>query len=195
MEIYNFPQYSDEWWAIREKRMTASHATAVGNCGKGLITYIRDLMRGGYSKTEEDRYSNKHLERGLELEDSAGMVYSFENNIEIKKVGFVVYSDYVGCSPDLFAGDDGLCEIKCHDDKEHFNLLLGDDFQSNYLWQVYMQMLICEKKWTDLVSYNPNFTQYLIVRRILPDQKKFDQLLKGFKMGEEMIRAIERRME
>ena len=52
-------------------------------------------------------------------------------------------------------------------------------------------MLICEKEWCDLISYNPNFTKYLVVHRLFPDQEKFDKLRKGFALGEKMIKEIE----
>ncbi len=83
MKIYNFPQYSDEWWKIRERRMGASHAQAIGNCGKGLKTYIEAMLCECYSKKPKEIYTNKHLERGLDLEDSAGMAYSFDKNIPV----------------------------------------------------------------------------------------------------------------
>lgn len=194
MKVYNFPQYSDEWWAIKSKKMGASHATAIGNHGKGLKTYIESIMCEFFSKKPKEVYTNKHLERGLDLEDSAGMTYSFDLKIPVRKIGFVLYNDYVGCSPDLLAGEDGLAEIKCHDDKDHFALIVGGEFKSDYRWQAQMQMLICNKKWCDLVAYNPNFDKYLVVKRQEPDQEKFDKLLKGFAMGERMIRDIENKM-
>jgi len=187
-------QYSPEWFQIKEKKMGASHAQAIGNYGKGLKTYIESMMCEYYSKKPKEIYTNKHLERGLDLEDSAGMTYSFDKNISVKKVGFVLYNNYVGCSPDLLADEDGLAEIKCPDDKTHFPLILGGEFESNYIWQAQMQMLICEKKWCDLVAYNPNYTQYLVVKRLEPDQEMFDKLLKGFALGEKMIREIEQKM-
>jgi hypothetical protein len=47
-------QGSPEWFKIRKGKMTASHATAIGNAGKGLQTYVRNIIkdeyryRGGY---------------------------------------------------------------------------------------------------------------------------------------------------
>lgn len=195
MKIYNFPQYSDEWWEIRKKKMTASHATDIATNGKGLKTYIKEIMRPLYSKKEEEQFNNKHTARGLELEDSAAMVYSFESGINVKKVGFVVYSKYVGASPDLFAGD-GMAEIKCPDDPAYFDYLLDDDkkIDTKYYAQMQMQMLCCDKPWCDYVVYNPNFEQDLIVQRVFPDKKKFEKLQAGFASGQKMIEEIELKM-
>jgi len=195
VDIYNCYQYSTEWWKLREKRLSASHAQAIGNAGKGLKTYVEQLMSEYYSKAEKESFSNKHTARGAELEDSAGTVYSFRQNIEVEKVGFVTYNDYVGCSPDLLAGGNGLAEIKCPDDKGHFALLIGGEFESKYKWQCQMQMFICEKDWCDLISYNPNFNEYLIVRRQVPDKKKVAGLIEGFAAGEKLIKEIIVKME
>ena len=135
MKIYPCEQYSDFWWELHEKRMGASHAQEIGNCGAGLKTYVNKIMCDFYSKAERDSYNNADTKRGIELEDSAGTIYSFEKNSQVKKVGFVEYNDYVGCSPDLLVGESGLAEIKALGDKGHFALLLGGKFESKYIWQ------------------------------------------------------------
>lgn len=190
----NITQLSPEWFALRAKKLTASHAQCIAAQGAGLKTYILEMMSEHYSNTPKEPFNNHHIERGILLEKSAGMVYSFDRKIKTQKVGFVTIGDYVGCSPDLFANDDGLAEIKCHADKKHFDLILDGKFESQYVWQCQCQMFICGKKWCDLVSYNPNFKQYLIVHRIKPDQEKFDKLQKGFMIGKKMIDEIERKM-
>jgi hypothetical protein len=38
MKIHNCKQGSDEWFLCRKSKMSASHAQAIGNCGKGLET-------------------------------------------------------------------------------------------------------------------------------------------------------------
>ena len=196
MRIYkDVQQYSPEWWKLREKRLSASHAQAIGNAGKGLKTYVEQLMSECYSNAEKESFSNKHTDRGIDLENSAGMAYSFQTGINIKKVGFVAYNDYVGCSPDLFAGENGLAEIKCPDDKGHFALLIGGEFESKYLWQCQMQMLICEKDFCHLLSYNPNFDEFLVVRKQVPDKKKVAGLIEGFAAGEKLIKEIIEKME
>jgi exodeoxyribonuclease (lambda-induced) len=191
MKIYNFEQYSPEWWEIRAKKMTASHAQAIGSNGAGLKTYIREIMRPFFMVVEKPQYSNKTMERGLELEPSADTAYTFDTGIHTEQVGFVVHSDYVGCSPDRLADTNGLTEIKCLEDKAYFDLLLDGKIESKYIWQMNMQMLICQKEWCDFVAYNPNFTQYLWIERQYPDPKKISKLKEGFQAGEQMIKEIE----
>ena len=194
MEIINVEQKSEAWFKLREKRMTASHAQAIGNCGKGLESYVTGLMEEFYSSKPKESFSNKHTDRGNELEDSAAFLYSAETGNEVENVGFVIHNDFVGCSPDLFTGEKGLVEIKCPDDKEFFRRLLGGLIKPEYIWQMQCQMLICEKEYCDHVEYNPNYLKNLIITRIEPDLKKFESLEEGFKIGEQLIKEIELKM-
>jgi len=192
--IFNFEQYSEEWWAIRQKKMTGSHAQAIGANGKGLETYITEVMTEYYSSCRPERYSNKDMERGLELEPEAADRYAGETFSVVETVGFVVYSDFIGVSPDRFVSDDGLAEIKCPNDKTYFKLLLDFKIESKYMWQMQMQMLCCNRSWCDYVVYNPNFEQAILIERVLPDEKKFEKLRAGFESGQKMIEEIEAKM-
>jgi len=202
MEIVNVEQRSEEWFKLREKRMTASHARAIGVNGKGLITYVRELMQEYYSIAEKEHFSNKHTDRGNELEPMAGFAYFAKTGNEVEKVGFVIHNDYVGCSPDGFVGIDGLVEIKCPDDKEFFRLLVSDqkpkDIKPEYIWQIQMQMQNTGRLWCDFVAYNPNFAKIkkeIIIIRVLPDQKVFEKLEKGYEIGKQEIMKIEAMMK
>ncbi|HQO23098.1 MAG TPA: YqaJ viral recombinase family protein [Spirochaetota bacterium] len=191
MEIVNIDQQSPEWFEIRKLKMTASNAQAIGNCGKGLETYIQELCQEYYSSAEKEHFSNKHTERGNELEESAAFLYECETGNQTDKVGFIIHSEFVGCSPDRLVGTDGLIEIKCPDDKAYFDLLINDEIDSKYIWQMQMQMLISRRLWCDFVAYNPHYTKSLIIKRVLPEQKKQEALIKGFAIGEQKIRAIQ----
>lgn len=195
MEIINCKQKSDEWFSLREKRVTASHAQAIGNCGRGLDSYIVEKMSAYYSMNEPEQYINNDIARGNELEAEAATIYAFETGEKTKTVGFVIYNDYVGCSPDLFVEHDGLAEIKCPNDKTYFQLLLGAKIDTKYVWQMQMQMLCCDLKWCDFVVYNPNFTKNIIVKRIASDYEMQKKLMDGFCIAEAKIKTIIREME
>lgn len=197
IKIHDFEQYSPEWWKIREKKMTASHAQAIAANGKGLETYINEVMSSYYSSAPQDNFKNHHIDRGLELEEEAATIYSFERRHKVKKIGFVTnsISKYIGCSPDRFVDEPGLCEIKCPSDKVYFKLLMTGKIDTKYIWQCQDQLLICEKEWNDLVFYNPNFKEQFFIKRIYPDQDKFDKLKDGFEAGEQMIKDIIKTME
>jgi len=192
MKIHNLEQRTKEWFEIRKSKVTASHATAIGNCGKGLDTYIIELMAEYYSSGEKEKFSNKHTDRGCELEDQARVIYELTTGQIVNQVGFVEYKDFIGGSPDGLIGDDGGIEIKCIDDIGYFKLLLNGEkeISSDYLWQIQMYLLITGRKWWDFVAYNPNYKKSMFIYRITPDKEKQDRLLEGFKLAEEKIKNI-----
>jgi len=186
--IYYMKQGTPEWFEIRKGRLTASHATAIGNNGKGLKTYVRDIVQNMIH--EPDYYSNKDIERGNELEPIARALYEFQNNVSVIEVGFVTYNDYAGCSPDGLIGSDGGLELKARNDRIHLGLLLGDNVDSSAIWQIQMCLLVTGRKWWDFGSYNPNFKQSLFIKRFTPDAVKHEKLKEGLSAGEKMIKNI-----
>jgi hypothetical protein len=78
------PQQSPEWFEIRKGKMTASKAQAIGNMGKGLETYIRQIIKDMI--VTKIPYTNKDIERGNELEGNARTAYEFEHGGIIQQV-------------------------------------------------------------------------------------------------------------
>lgn len=195
MIIHEVEQGSVEWHSLRKGRMTASHAQEISANGKGLETYILTLMAKYYSSAEPENYTNEHMERGNELESQARAMYELEHGLTVDEVGFVEIDEYVGCSPDGLIGEDGGLEIKCHDDKKHFDLATGGKIDSKYLWQVQMNLMLTGRKWWDYVAYNPNFEKSLIVHRIEPDEKMHKKLTIGFEKGKELINTYKEKYE
>lgn len=193
----NIQQGTPEWFEKRKGKMTASHAQAIGNCGKGLETYILELMAEYFSSAEKEQFSNEHTERGNELEELARDIYSLEQSVKIEQIGFIEMNDFVGCSPDGLIGNDGLIEIKCPNDKEYLTYLLDGEKQidTKYIWQAQMQLLVTDRKWNDLIIYNPNFKNPMLIFRIIPDLEKFESLKKGFKIGQEKILEIKNKLK
>lgn len=204
MQIHNIEQQSPEWFALRiEYPLTASKAQAIGNQGKGLETLCWEQMAQKYSFADKDQYSNKDLERGNELEPQALSLYELETGFTVQKAGFVTndkVSKIAGASPDGLVEKDGNLEIKAFDDTKHFKMIIeskkGDfTIESQYLWQVQMQMLITERKWTDFVAYNPNYKESLLIKRVLPDKVMREKLITGLKIGERFIKEIESKLK
>lgn len=190
-------QGSDEWHAIRRGKMTASNAQAIGNNGKGLETYILDIMSELHSSAEKENYTNEDMERGHELEDQARQLYELQKGAKIEQVGFIEQDEHVGCSPDGLIGEDGGIETKCPKDREHFKIILYGKkaIESKYLWQVQMNLMITGRKWWDLVYYNPNFKNSLIIFRIEPDSVKHEKLKLGIEAGKIKIKEITNKLK
>lgn len=196
MKIVNCLQNSDEWYELRKRRMTASHATAISACGKGLETYIEEKMMNLYMVEEEAGYKSKAMDRGKELEDSAAFIYSMETVEPVEKVGFVIHTDFIGCSPDLLVGEKGMAEIKCPENKAFFKMMRGGKVDTGYVWQMQMNMLICERDWCDFVAYNPNprIDDCLIIQRFFADNLAFKKLEAGFIKGIELMQEIKNQL-
>lgn len=189
MKTYTMDQRSDEWFNIRKGKLTASNAQPISANGKGLETYVYQLLAEKYSNNTE-HYTNADLERGIELEDSARMTYEIENE-KVKEVGFVG-DEFIGCSPDGFVGKDGGIEIKCPNDIRFFRILVDGEkaIDTAYLWQVQMTLYITKREWWDLVFYNPNFNNNILVFRITPDLAKQEKLQIGINKGIELIKKL-----
>lgn len=196
MEIFNFEQKSPEWYAIRKGKMTASNGTAIGNHKKGLETYVRKIVAEYFSKgTGEDSYISPAMQRGNELEQEARTIYEMETGNTVNEVGFIKYNDFVGCSPDGLVGDEGGVEFKCLNDLSSFDLIVADELtskyvESDYLWQIQMNLLITGRKWWDYAVYNPNYDKTISIIRVLPIEDMQVELMVGFKMGEQMIKDL-----
>lgn len=190
-------QQTTEWFEVKKKKMSASHAQAIGNCGKGLDTYILEMMSDYYSTGEAKHYSNEDTDRGNELEPVSRNIYELETGYTVREVGFIEFDEYTGISPDGLIGDDGGFESKSLKDKNHFQCILNGlkSVDTKHVWQVQMSLLLTKRKWWDLVLYNPNFKDSMLIFRILPDEKMQDKIKEGLKKGKEMIKEIELKIE
>lgn len=201
MQVINVQQKSDEWFALRNKYpLTASEAQAIGNQGKGLETLVWKKLSERYSSADKERFVNEDLERGTELEPLAREMYELQTGNKVDEIGFVIneeVSNVGGASPDgWISGQKGLVEIKCFEDKKHFqNIVNGLEIESQYMWQMQMQMLFTETEFVDFVTYNPNFKQSLLVKRVLPDKEMQEKIREGLKKGEELIKEIENKIK
>lgn len=197
MKVHNMPQRSAEWHAIRKGKMTGSHAQAIATQGKGLDTYVYQLVAEKYSCAQKENYTNEHMERGIELESEARSLYELETGSTIEEVGFVEYEEYSGVSPDGLLNDDAIIEIKCHSDVEHLKLILNgsDGIDTGYFWQIQMQLLVTEREYAVYVSYNPNFKNSLLTFTIEKDDGYFEKLRAGLAKGREMIQVMEEKLK
>ncbi len=194
VKIHNMEQRSDEWFAIKKGKASASRAQAIGNGGKGLENYVIEIMAEYYSIAERENYINEHMQRGIELEPIAKQVYELEHDCEVREIGFAEYNEYIGCSPDGLVGKDGMIEIKCPCDRIYLGILINEKIDSGYVWQCQMNMLILKRKWCDLIFYNPNFKKSMYIKRLKADKKTHEKLLKGFEKVEEEIIKIKNKL-
>lgn len=174
-------QRTAEWFQIRGKKLTASHADVIAVAGKGLETYIRQVVAEYISPSEP--FENEHTIRGKELEATARGIYTLETGNEVTEVGFVQAGEYIGTSPDGLVGEVGGLEIKCPSNKVFLDYLLDETIPKDYWYQCQMNMLVTDRQWWDLMFYNPNFKQSFIINRVYADEEAFNSLMKGLEIG------------
>lgn len=192
MKIHNFEQRTEDWYNIRKGKMTASNADTIIANGKGLETYIYNLMAEYYSSAEKENYINADMQRGIDLEPEARLEFEFYTNLDVQDVGFIEYNEFIGVSPDGLIGDDGLIEIKCPNDSVYFKLLLSDNIKPEYIAQMQMQLYVTDRQYCYFVSYNPNFEKSLYIKKITRDEEMIEKLKKGLDKGTELIKEIKK---
>lgn len=165
MKIHDVEQRSDEWYALRAGKPTASEfsklVTSAGVPSKSLDKYAITLAAEAFAGGPVDAWEgNYHTERGRALEDEAIKLYEFANDVSVVPAGFVTNDDEtMGCSPDGLVGLDGMVEIKCLKAETHVETMLyykkHGRILPKYVQQTQGQMMICQREWCDLVFYHP----------------------------------------
>ena len=176
MIIHDVEQNTPEWLLLRAGIPTASAfsklVTTAGKLSTSLEVYAQTLAANKYANGEVEGFEgNKWTERGHDLEPEAASSYEFVNDVVTEKIGFVTNDDEtIGCSPDRFVGKKGLVEIKCLKAENHVAAILY--YKKNgvapvkHFQQVQGQMMICERKWCDLVFYHPTLPLLVIRQNI-----------------------------
>lgn len=186
-------QRSDEWYDIRKGKMTASNAATIATNGKGLESYIYNLLAEKYAlNNDEESYISQDMQRGIDREQQARMTYEIEFE-EIEQVGFIEIDEYTGCSPDGLINEDGGIEIKAPNNQNFFRLLVDGEsaIDKKYLWQCQMSMLVSGRKWWDLCFWNGNFSSNIIVFKVEPDLSMQEKLMVGIEKGKNLIIKLE----
>lgn len=189
---YDIIQRTPEWIEIKRGKMSASNAETIIANGKGLETYIYNLMAEYYSSAEKESYINADMQRGIDLEPEARLEFEFYTGLDVQEIGFVEYNDFIGVSPDGLVGDDGLIEIKCPNDSIYFKLLLSNNIKPEYIAQMQMQMYVTDRQYCYFVSYNPNFEKSLYIKKINRDEEMIEKLKKGLERGTQLIKEIKK---
>lgn len=155
-EIIECEQQSDEWFAARLGRVTASHFSDVFLSRKsGRKTYMMRLLAERVTHVRMESYSNVAMEQGIETEPEARNYYESVKEITVEQVGFVLRDEDIGASPDGLIGDDGILEIKCPYPQTHLEYILVGKLPSAYKAQIQGQLWVTDRQWLDFVSYNP----------------------------------------
>ena len=185
-------QGTQAWFDVRKLKFTASKASIITADGKGLDTLVNELLAEYYSSQQYNEFTNKYknsaMQRGNDFEDTARMTYEFETGNTVKEVGFIERSEHIGCSPDGLISDDGIIEIKNHDDKVFIELIKTKRIDPVYIKQMQYQMWVTERKWCDYFGFNPNYSPNFYLERIYPDLDLHKKIEAGLESGIKKIK-------
>lgn len=182
MKIHTMQQGTDEWYAVRCGKITASNIKAVIAKGQGKTRelYMERRVAERLSGQPEETYNNKAMDTGKELEPQARAAYEdFELTI-VEQVGFVELNEFVGCSPDGFVGKKGTIQIKCPFPSTHIHYIAKNKMPSDYVCQVQAELWVCGREWCDFVSFCPSITQKPLWKvRVKRDEAKIKEIKEG----------------
>lgn len=162
IEVFNFPQNSPEWHAIRSGLPTASCFSQILAKGEGKTraAYLRRLAAEIITGEPLESFTSPSMERGHALEDEARNLYAFMNDVEPEQVGFI-RNGRKGCSPDALLGGSGMLEIKTQRGDLLIDTILKDEFPRCYLAQVQGQLWVAEREYCDLLVYSPGLPPFI----------------------------------
>lgn len=164
MKIHDVKQGSDEWRELRAGIPTASNASKIVTPGLKVSAASRKLLCWLIAESiigPCDECDTKFMQRGTAMEAEAVRYYEWDQEVTVERVGFITTDDGTfGCSPDGLVGDDGGLEIKCPGAGGHVENILG--MSTQYMPQVQACMMVTERKWWDLLSFNPRMPRVIV---------------------------------
>lgn len=170
MIVYEFPQYSPEWWATRRGIPTASCFGKIitpktAKLSSQSVDYacrlIGDMFDPAYGQVEEA--ASLAMRQGIDMEPEARAFYCLDRDTDVRQIGFCTTDDgRFGCSPDSLVGEDGVLELKCPQAATHISYMLGGDLPDEYKAQVHGHLAVTGRAWCDFMSYCPGLPPFLV---------------------------------
>lgn len=176
--IETMDQRSEEWFAIRIGKVTASRVSDViaktqSGYAASRANYMAQLVCERLTGQKSEGFTNAALQHGIDTEPLARAAYEALKDVLVDEVGFVPHPSIqmAGASPDGLVGDDGLLEIKCPNTATHIDTLLSETVPTKYYTQMQFQMACTGREWCDFVSFDNRLPQelQLFVKRVPRD--------------------------
>lgn len=175
MKVFDFEQYSPDWWAVRRGVPTASEFGSIITPKKLQLaaahqTYIHRLIGDTFSLDygKAEGPVTEQMRRGTINEPESRRWYEMHRDCEVTQIGFCkTDDDRAGCSPDGLVGDDGVLELKNPSAHTHVAWLLEGGLPDEHKAQVHGQLIVTGRQWADFLSYCPGLPPLLV--RVEPD--------------------------
>jgi len=184
-------QGSDEWFAVRMGKITASKLGDLMRVTKyGESTYKTRLrmelaIERLTGKSASDNFMNRAMQHGVEQEPHARKLFEAITGKDVALCGSFDHPEIVNtsASPDgLIRGENAVLELKCPTHITHAKNLLSDKMPKNYEYQVQWQIACTESDYAYFASYHPDFGKDL--------RLKFVKVEKDVKIIAELEKAV-----
>ncbi len=178
-------QRTDEWFAVRLGKVTASRMADVLSKGKSgesasRRNYRIELVAQRLTNQPNEPFTNAAMEWGTATEPLARVAYELKHNRDVIDIAFVEHPtiEWFGCSPDGLVGENGLIEIKCPNTTTHLDWMEDGKAPSKHIPQMMAQMACTGLQWCDFVSYDPRLPEdlQLFIVRVNRDQEYIDNM-------------------
>ena len=196
IEIIDCEQNSPQWFEARRGLPTASMFATIqasgrsGGESKTRATYLRKLAGEIITGEPAESFTNKHMERGHEMEDEARKFYAFMSDNEPKLVGFI-RNGAKGGSPDSLIGDNGLLEIKTALPHILIEYIEKDKFPPEHVAQAQGNLWVSEREWLDISIYWPKLPPF--IKRSHRDEAYISNLSRAVdQFNDELSALVER---
>jgi len=171
-KIHKGEQRTPEWFQLRCGRLNGSRAgDMLATIKTGEAAARRNLRvelcleRLLNKPLDSDGYTNAAMEWGVEQEPHA--LRRYEDAVlggtlnTLTKVSYVADDLFMaGCSPDALL-EDGVIEVKCLKQANHWSILREQKIPSKYLPQLRHNMWVTRTRWVDFISFDPRFPENL----------------------------------
>lgn len=136
-------QRTEEWFKLRENRLTASDLY-------DAVHYPSTLIKKKLKNTSFNSYSIPALRWGCMFESIASNIYAYINSTKINEFGLLINDNIkdFGASPDGITDEGIMIEIKCPYSREIKNKVIPD----KYYYQMQGQMAVCELDICDYIE-------------------------------------------
>lgn len=178
-------QRSDEWFAMRAGKVTASRvADVIAKTKTGPAAsrknYMAELIAERLSGEASGGFTNAAMQWGTDTEPMARDAYQAITMETVTEEGFVIHPtiEQSGASPDGLVGEDGLIEIKCPNTATHLDTLESGKVPAKYITQMQWQMACTGRQWCDFMSFDPRLPEAMqaFIKRVPRDDEMIAEL-------------------
>lgn len=174
------PYGTEEWYAARLGKVTASRGACLLVNGKGpyglgdgALTYAAEVVAGMMGIAPEE-FSSADTEEGIRREPESIEAYEAQTFRLTEPGAFLLMpGTIIGATPDAFVGADGTLQAKNPRPKAHMETLLSRTVPKAYYTQIQWELMVTGREWCDFISYCPSFpaSQQLVIIRMEHDRE------------------------